>query len=250
MLKYQSVICIIIFSLFTNLRAQEAENEALISRFRPGFMWFYTGVKPAETGKVRKYDRLIVDIHYNDWHGSNNKPFQNHWSSIGYKIQLSFDKILNQKNTISLGYGLGYDRTRIRFDDFLVRDVQQEATTYAENTSGFVTKSLFNVNAIYLPLELRFRTPGWKHVKFHVGGSVAYQWRPSTRYIQETQNSIQTEQITRGFMDFNPLNFRAYTRFGIRNWALTASYQFLPYFKSKQSTQLNGFNLGLSISLF
>src|SRR5690606_15411883 len=119
---YLLLAFILPFSL--KLHAQNAvQNDDLIIRFRPGFMWFYTGLQPAETGKIRKYDRLIVDVHYNDWTGKDNKAFQNHWSSIGYKIQLSFDKILNKKNTISFGWGIGYDRTRIRFDDFLVRDI-------------------------------------------------------------------------------------------------------------------------------
>ena len=46
-----------------------------ISRFRPGTMWFMTGFRPAIPEKVRKYDRLVFDITYNDWLGDRD-PFK------------------------------------------------------------------------------------------------------------------------------------------------------------------------------
>jgi hypothetical protein len=59
-----------------------SEGADLISRFRPGVMWFNTGLRPAEIEKVRKYDRLVFDITYSDWAGES-KPFQNKWASLG-----------------------------------------------------------------------------------------------------------------------------------------------------------------------
>ena len=38
-----------------------SEGKDLISRFHPGTMWFYTGLRPATPEKVRKYDRLSLN---------------------------------------------------------------------------------------------------------------------------------------------------------------------------------------------
>lgn len=229
---------------------EKVYEEGLISRFKPGFMWYNTGLRPAETEKVRKYDRLIVDIHYNTWSSQDKKAFKNHWSSISSSTQWMFDIPMTKHNTISLGWGLGYKRTRIRFDDFLVRNADLASTSYSENEGNIVEKSYFTTHELFVPLELRFRTKGWKHVKFHIGGHIGYQFNGSTRYVYSTTSDLQTSSITKGFFDLNPLSASIHARVGVRNWALFASYNVLPYFRSKESTQLNGMSLGISISLF
>ena len=70
-----------------------SEGADLISRFRPGVMWFNTGLRPAEIEKVRKYDRLVFDITYSDWAGES-KPFQNKWASLGMDIPNNYEKIV------------------------------------------------------------------------------------------------------------------------------------------------------------
>ena len=65
---YKLILSIIICVVSGNAISQyNSEGEDLISRFRPGSMWFYTGLRPATPEKVRKYDRLIFDVTYNDW---------------------------------------------------------------------------------------------------------------------------------------------------------------------------------------
>ncbi len=251
MKKNNHYILFILVSIlsFSNIAQEKVYEDGLISRFRPGFMWFNTGLRPAETEKVRKYDRLIVDIHYNTWSGDSVKMFQNKWSSISSSVQWMFDIPLQKHNTVSFGWGLGYKRTHIRFDDFLVRNEDLQATSLAENNGILYDKTHFFANEIFIPLELRLRSKGWKHVKFHVGGQVGYRFNASTRY-NSTSSELQTSSSTLGFYDLNPLSIKAHARLGIRNCALFAAYDLLPYFRSKESTQLNGFSCGLSISLF
>ena len=40
-----------------------SEGKDLISRFHPGTMWFYTGLRPATPEKVRKYDGCHLKTH-------------------------------------------------------------------------------------------------------------------------------------------------------------------------------------------
>ena len=85
------VLVLLGFILLANVGFSQYNSEGeLTSRFRAGFMWFYTGLRPAKVDKVRKYDRLIFDITYNDWNG-DQELFQNHWASIGLNTNLMFD---------------------------------------------------------------------------------------------------------------------------------------------------------------
>jgi hypothetical protein len=252
MKKTKLSILILLLSVLPSLSwsQENVYEEGLISRFKPGFMWYNTGLRPAETEKVRKYDRLMVDINYNTWSSAEIKAFENHWSSISSSVQWMFDIPLAKHNTVSFGWGLGYKRTRIRFDDFLIRDEALSSTSYFENVGNVIEQTHFNANELFIPIELRVRTKGWKHVKFHLGGQIGYQFRASTRYVSASPTSIQTSTTTRGFYDLNPLSARVHARVGIRNWGVFASYNVLPYFTSKESTQLKGLSVGISISLF
>ncbi len=246
--KISIVVCLIIFGF--NINAQKVDS-SLISRYRPGFMWFYGGIRPSKLVDAKKYDRLIVDLNYNDWINKNQPLFKNHWSSIGFNIQTVFDIPFNANNTVGMGFGIGYGHSRIQ-SDYLLNHVDSNQTTILTEiplNSG-IEKSVFTVNKIFVPIELRFRTAGWKHFKFQLGGRIGYQFLGQTHLFTKNNSGLEVETITSGFKDLDPLLMSVHARIGIRNWALTASYNLNPYFKNKQSTTLNGLELGLSISLF
>ena len=69
--------CLIVSNVLFGQYTSEGEST---SRFRGGIMWFNTGLRPVKIDKIRKYDRLIFDVTYNDWVG-NQKLFRNKWSS-------------------------------------------------------------------------------------------------------------------------------------------------------------------------
>ncbi len=223
-------------------------DSMLVSRHRPGIMWFYDGLRSSNLVDARKYDRLVIDLVHDTWHGESQKAFQQHIPSIGWNAQFFFDIPLTPRNTVALGIGLGYGHTRIRYNQTLQRVDTDKTTLLADFPSG-IDKSVFRSNKLFIPVELRFRTPGWRHVKLHVGGRLGYQFKTSSSLYSKV-NGHRIENKTVGFYDLNPLSLSAHVRIGIRQWALTASYNFTPYFKTKQSAQLNGMEVGLSISLF
>jgi len=225
----------------------KGENE--VSRFRPGAMWFYTGIRPAKIEKVRKYDRLIFDITYNDWVG-DKEPFDNSWASIGLNTNLMFDIPLTKGNTVSLGIGVSHQYTNIRHNTELIIDDVAQTTIYipANATQSFYKSSLSG-NSFSIPLELRFRNESWKHFKVHIGGKFGYQ---ANLYSKEVSNFNSKRTVNKrfGFPDQNDWIYSAHVRIGLRNWALFASYNFNTIFSNKNSTQLNLIQMGLSISLF
>jgi hypothetical protein len=241
-------VCLFIFGFNSN--AQKGDS-TLISRYRPGFMWFYSGVHSSKCLNVAKYDRLIVDVLYNDWGSKEFSFFKSNWKSIGFNIQSFYDTPLNKNNTVGIGWGIGYGHSRIESDYILNQTINSNATFLTVNSANSgIERFSFSTNQIFVPIELRLRTDGWQHFKFQVGGRIGYSFLPKKHLFGRNAEGKLIENITNDFKDFNQSLLSALARIGIRNWALTASYNLLPYFKSKSSTQVNGLQLGLSISLF
>lgn len=220
------------------------------SRFRPGAFWFYSGVRPANTDKPRKYDRLIFDVTYNDWIGDKG-PFENHWASIGLNTNLIFDIPMTKgENVASFGIGVSHEYASIRHDQkFVFVDDPASTLLVDKDTTDSFFKSSLNSNSFSIPIEFRFRSKGWKHFKFILGGKIGYQVNMNSKYISRVDGHRVVNKIN-GFPDEGKLLYSAHVRFGLRNWALYAAYYFNPMFTNSNSTKLNRIQMGISISLF
>lgn len=218
------------------------------SMFRPGFMWYFTGIRPAKVEKVRKYDRLIFDVTYNDWSGDAG-PFENHWASIGFNTNLMFDIPLTKGNTVALGLGVAYQLSRIRHDQFFVKNSELSTTRLEPKGMQTFDRNILVGNAFTVPVELRFRKESWRHFKFHIGGRIGYQVNMFSKTVYGSGSSRDVVKDY-GFPDLSPLIYSAHIRLGFRNWALFGSYNFNPIFENQESTRLNQMQFGLSISLY
>lgn len=245
--KLVYILLFILFS-FQGKTQYTSEGADLISRFRPGVMWFNTGLRPAEIEKVRKYDRLVFDITYSDWAG-DKKPFQNKWASLGLNSSIYFDIPMVKNNLVSFGTGLSHSLFTVHHDNLFVSDSTNSFTLYNElDTLPFAKNKLVG-NSIAIPIEFRFRTKGWKHVKFHLGGKIGYQLNLFQKTHFDGENGKVIEK-SYDIADLNRLNYSVHMRIGIRNWGLFASYNLNGLFKSSESVKLNLLQLGLSISLY
>ncbi|RYM33941.1 PorT family protein [Brumimicrobium glaciale] len=248
MIRFSLILVLFIYS--SSLSAQyEVENEGLYSRFRPGIGWFYSGLKPFEEGKLHKYDRLILDVVYNDWYGDKDY-FASPPTSIGFNAALMFDVVLTKGNTMSFGWGVGYSHYSNKSNLQFFRDLVNKTTLTSDFPVGLEPKSSkFGANYIEIPLELRFRTKGHSHFKFMIGGKIGYQLNA---YSKETNRvdgkNYSTKQYN--FADSNPLRYGATVRIGIRNWAIYGAYYFSPLFTDSGSADLTPISMGVSISLF
>jgi hypothetical protein len=232
--------------------AQYNSEPNLISRYKPGVMFHYTGLRPAEAEKAQKYDRLVFDITYNDWMG-DIQAFNNRWSSIGLNTNFLFDIPLSKKGVVSLATGIrqSFFKTENLSNQFLA-DPSNNFTvlTNSVSTSG-IKKRLLCGNAIGVPFELRFRTKGWKHVKLHVGGVVGYQCNIYSKTIYNGASQIEGGLYKNyDFADINRLALSTHVRLGIRNWAIYGSYGINSLFSNRSSAELRLFQLGISVSLF
>lgn len=235
-----------------HLRAQfDGLGDDEISRFRPGSMWFFTGLRPAQPEKVRKYDRLIFDLTYNDWNG-DLKPLENDWRSIGMNTNLLFDIPISKGNTVSIGTGFYHSFFRISCPgrQFTADSTQHHTQiTVHPNENPASVKRFLGGQSIGIPIEFRFRTKGWKHMKFHIGAKAGYEFRQYAMTIAKTDNG---RYITKdnGLPDPTRFVYSAHMRVGMRNWALYCSYNLNGLFRDASSPKLNLIQLGLSVSLF
>ncbi len=246
---YKYLIISLISLISSRAISQYSSEGDLISRFRPGFMWFNTGVRPAETEKVRKYDRLIFDLTYNTLSGYL-KPFKNNWNSIGFNTNIIFEIPITKGNTVSFGTGFTHSLFRVQHNNVFSVDSTNMFMTYQlkDSTSNF-DRNYLGGNSFSVPLEFRFRTKGWKHFKVHIGGKIGYQWNLFSKTISTGENG-KIQHKSYDFPDVNRLIYSAHLRIGIRNWALYGSYNINALFSNRLSTPLNLFQVGLSISLY
>jgi hypothetical protein len=247
MLKFHCIIFVFFVSLYSNA---QKDNEDLISRYRPGTMWFFTGLRPARLEKVTKYDRLMFDVTYNSWNGRDRKPFENNWASIGFNTSLMFDIPLTKGNTISFGTGLTHSLFRIQHNNLLKVDSTNTFTQFQlKDSLQTFDRSFVGGNTLSVPLEFRFRTKKWQHFKVHIGGKIGYQLNMFSKEITEGLNGKEIDK-NNGFPDVNHLVYSAHMRIGIRNWALFGSYNFNSLFSNSASSKLNLLQVGVTISLF
>jgi hypothetical protein len=234
---------------FQSFAQYDSEGIDEISRFHPGSMWFYTGLRPATPEKVRKYDRLMFDLTYNTFNG-DLKPFKNRWNSIGFNTNLMFDIPITKGNTVSFGVGLAHSIFKVETDGKAFTPDTSNSYTVLSTYQPFAEENRYLVgNSFSVPLEFRFRTKGWKHFKVHIGGRVGYQANLYSKTVNHYYNGKQVFK-DHTFADVNPLIYSAHIRIGMRNWALYGSYNLNSLFKNKSSVQLNLLQVGLSVSLF
>jgi hypothetical protein len=243
-------VLFLIAILFSQLAVYGNENippRDLISRFRPGFMWYYSGLSPYDTTKLRKYNRLIFDISHTTMHNKfKSLPFD--WRSLGFAVSLMFDKPITKLNTFGLGYGIAYSHSSFFTRSQFLTDYPNGKTTVTDSLLPVSHRQKLSANYLEIPLEVRFRTKNWQHAKFHLGAKLGWQ---INAYLKEQPNSNKNHPVkTFNFPDRNLFRYGAYTRIGVRNWALFGAYYFSPFFTNKNSTQLSSIELGLSISLF
>ncbi len=249
-MKWINFLIVLLCTL--SLQAQYDGQDSLIkSRYRPGFMWFYTGLRPADVEKPRKYDRLMVDVSYSMLLKDNKEIIETlPISSFGTGIHLMFDKPLTKRNGVALGFGLSYKIQRAGYKgsfSTMVSPVDVEYMEYGTAQNTTINKQSFVNQSFAIPLELRFRMRKWRQAKLHLGGFVGYRFLTYTKVHTNESKYVLKSRIT----NLNePLDYGVHLRFGIRNWAIFGSYSLAKQFKEGQSTVINPVSFGLTISLF
>jgi hypothetical protein len=238
----KKLVFILFLGILNGLFAQK--DSALISRNRPGLLWYFTGLRPAKTDN-HKYDRFVIDLTYNDWVGAL-KPFNNRWNSIGINMNLMKDIRFKKTSIFSIGAGFGYGFSKISSHQQFIVSEDGILTNNIKNT-GIYDHARLNTQRFYIPLELRFSSKKWSHAKLAIGGTFGLNAAmKQTLFGRDGAKKLQTDLQNEAPV----FNYGLHVRFGIRNVALFGSYQISNVFKNPKEANLNVIQFGLSFSLF
>ena len=241
-MKLKRGLVLLTLLVFSSIRAQDP---LLISRHRPGLLWFFDGLRPTKSTDNHKYDRLIIDLTYNDWSG-DLKPFQNRWNSIGVNLNFMKDIKFKKTKVFSLGLGLGYGVSSISSQQkFAIQNNIVEFSTIQK--SSIYDYSCIKYHRFFIPLELRFSAKNWNRWKFAFGGSFGINAGMNQRMIGSDGSKMESTNLG---PTASLLNYGFHTRLGYRNFSLFGSYQINSLFDGRGNPDLHLFQLGLSISLF
>ena len=247
MKRFKALLCLLV--ALPSLAQYDGKEPDVASRYRPGIMWFNTGWRPAGKNSAPKYDRLMVDLSYNDWVSDTVGLFNVKPNSIGFNIHGMWDIPLTAGNSVGLGIGLSYRYQRVSYDGVLYRDSANRSTNWKlfEKSNMGPDRSIFGSHAFAIPLEIRSRVPKWKQVKLHVGAHVGYRIQMYTKTWYKAEQVVIKDRF---FFDKDPFFYGVHARFGIRNWALFADYSLTKQFKSDKSTGLQPIAFGITFSFF
>lgn len=245
-MRFLKLTAVFLLIAFQGLAQPQGKDSSLVSRHRPGLFWYNTGWRPARPGKLRKYDRLIIDVTYNQLMNSGSIK-ANPWRSFGCNINTMWDIPITNGNTVSLGIGLAYKYQKTGPKGLFFADSSNSFTHfYADSGYTGFRKNTFGNHILALPVEFRFRSPKWQHFKMHLGGSIGYRMQTFQKVWPEHHAAVKDKSLP----DVNPLVYGVHLRIGIRNWALFAEYTLAPQFKSGKSDKINALAFGVSLSVF
>ncbi len=212
----------------------------------PGAMWYFDGLRPPKNADIRKYDRLVFDVTYNTLNG-DYLLFSNRLPSLGMNVSLLFDVPMTKQNTVSFAWGLGYGFSTLDIKDKLTPQNGNYQFTPLANNENY-NRNFLRTHRFFVPLELRFRSKGWRHVKFVVGVNFGVQ--PGLREVFVSSSGDEVTRSHVRLIDNAFWTYGVHARLGTRNLAVFGAYQFSSMFKSSQNLKLYPLQLGLSLSLF
>lgn len=240
------IVKIILFLVFANsLFAQQ--DSTLISRHRPGFLWYFNGFRPLKDADNRKYDRWIIDFTYNDWVGAVS-PLQNKWNSLGVNTNFMFDVRSKKNQSLSFGWGFAYGYSNVITDKKLSESSTNTVLLTNKSTSDTYEHNSIRSHRFYIPLELRIASKKWDRLKFIIGANVGIQ--PFVHQVFTSDENGKKQYFTNIINNRNLFSYGVHFRFGFRSLALFGSYQISPLFRGAESTKINPIQIGLSLSLF
>ena len=245
-MRFLKLLTVFLLISFQGLAQPQGKDSVFVSRHRPGIFWYNTGWRPSKPGKLRKYDRLIIDVTYNQLMRSGSIK-SNPWRSFGCNINTMWDIPITNGNTVSMGIGLAYKYQKTGPKGLFFADSSNSFTHYyADSGYSNYRKNTFGNHLLALPVEFRFRSPKWQHFKMHIGGSIGYRLQTFQKVWPEHKHAVKDRTLP----DVNRLVYGVHMRIGIRNWALFADYTLAPQFRSSKSDKINALAFGVSLSLF
>ena len=205
----------------------------------------------ADDDNAEKFDRIVVDINFNNWlnapPGVDQKLYSLGGSFYWYK-----DMPLGEKSNVALAYGIGMDYHNVYSNGAIQYEVDGEGNTFTNLTPitlppGYtINKATFKY--VEVPVELRFRTMNRSreerrafNFKLYLGFKAGYLLGNNTKY-RDNVNKVKVYRIQNSL----PYRYGPTVRIGFNNIAFNAFYSLTPIFESGKGVELIPFSIGFS----
>jgi len=170
-------------------------------------------------------DQIYASITYNIL---NNKPKgvkQNGFSG-GFSFGFIKDIPLNKRRNFGLAVGAGYNYNAY------IQNIKFEEINQITNTSiaNNFKSNRYVVNAIEIPLEIRWRTStaaDYKFTRIYIGGKLGYAFRTSSK-LSDDDGVVKTKNIA----EFNKLHYGVTAAIGYSTFNFYIYYGLKPMFNT------------------
>lgn len=147
---------------------------------------------------------------------------------------------LNNKNSVSLAFGLGYRFKSLSFDGIFLNEYDTSFNfSYTSYNVADVSKSRLNTHKLRVPFELRFLIKD--KVKLYLGYGLEFNVGTNNRFKQNDK-----KETSKNFNDSYFVNNSLKLRVGLSDVFLFAGYNFNPIFRSTNSPILNTLEFGIA----
>jgi hypothetical protein len=240
-------ICTLAFGLVMSSCGNIRQKTLMVvDEMKPNVESAFQGMHAKEPENGAKRDRLMLDVHYNDWLG-DRQNVNTGWRSIGYNWNFYHDMPLNKKSTVSIATGLRFGKSVIQHNGlFSVGGYMNNSVLLSTSHIQFPRRNQrFVQSHLELPLELRFRGANKKSYRFTLGGSIGLRLNSYERWREGSEK----------FREFNHANAMiwragAYMRLGYNRWSFYGAYYLTPWFQGNGNSKLNTIQVGVSFSFF
>lgn len=218
----------------------------VVDEVKPNVESTFQGMRTSQSGNGARRDRLMLEVHYNDWLGERAEV-KTGWRSIGYNWNFYHDIPLNKTSTVSIATGLRFGKTVVQHNGFFqMGDSINQSVLLSTNNMEFPrTNQRFVQSHLELPLELRFRGVNKISYRLTLGASIGLRLNSYERW-REGSNKF------REFNHANAMIWRAgtYMRLGYHRWSFYGAYYLTPWFQGNGNSKLNTVQVGVSFSFF
>lgn len=205
----------------------------------------------ADDDGPEKFDRIVVDINFNNWvkapPGIGQKMY-----SIGGSFYWFKDIPLGEKSNVAFAYGVGFDYHSVHSNGAFEYDVNPDGSTFT-NLKPFKLPSGYTINKamfkfVEVPLELRLRTMNSSreermgfNFRLYLGFKGGYMIGNHTKYRDNT-SKVKIYRIE----NVLPYRYGPTVRIGFNKIAFNAFYSLTPVFEEGKGVELIPFSIGIS----
>ena len=205
----------------------------------------------ADDDGPEKFDRIVLDINFNNWVQSPPGIGQRAYS-VGISAYWFKDMPFGEKSNVSFAYGLGIDNHSVYSNGKFETTEDADGNSYTDLVP-FTLKPGYTVNKVsfsYLevPLQLRLRTMNKSreermgfNFKLYLGFKGGIMLGNHTKY-RDNDSKIKIYRLKNTL----PYRYGPTVTIGFNKIAFNAFYSLTPLFKAGKGVELVPFSIGIS----